>query len=76
MQGTQQLAYLSQAKAWEMSQTVPYRQYWMATLKDRHNCYVCDNLAIGALEFMDENGICESVSWFCDLHHPVLALVD
>jgi hypothetical protein len=59
-----------------MSQTVLYRQYWMATLKDRHKCFSCGNLAISALECQDKNGICESVSWFCDLHHPVLALVD
>jgi hypothetical protein len=59
-----------------MSQTVLYRQYWMATLNARHNCYVCDNLAISALEFKNKNEICESVSWFCDLHHPFLALVD
>jgi hypothetical protein len=24
-----------------MSQTVLYRQYWMAMLKDRQSCYVC-----------------------------------
>jgi hypothetical protein len=48
MQGTQQLAYLSQAKAWEMSQTVPYRQYWMATLKDRQVCQIWGELALFA----------------------------
>jgi hypothetical protein len=38
----------------------------MATLKDRHKCCVCGNLATSALEFQDENGICNSVIWFCD----------
>ena len=65
------MAHLSQAKACEMSQARHYCQYWMATLKDRHKCLSCGNLAIGALEFMDENGICESVSWFCGQHLSV-----
>ena len=51
-----------------MSQIVVYRQYWMATLKDRHYCQICGDLAITALEFVDKNGIRESVSWFCDPH--------
>ena len=51
-----------------MSQVILYRQYWMATLKDRHCCQICGELAISALEFVDKNGMCESVSWFCDLH--------
>ena len=54
-----------------MSQTVLYRQYWMATLKDRHKCFSCGNLAISALEFMDENGICQSVTWFCSQDSPL-----
>ena len=54
-----------------MSQVILYRQYWMATLKDRHTCQICCELAISALEFVDKNGMCESVSWFCDLHLPI-----
>ena len=38
----------------------------MATLKDRHICQICNGLAINALEFKDENGKCNSVSWFCN----------
>ena len=48
-----------------MIRIVQYRQYWMATLKDRHMCCVCGSLGINALEFLDENEICRSVSWFC-----------
>jgi hypothetical protein len=54
-----------------MSQVVRYRQYWMATLKDRHCCQICGELAISALEYVDKNGICESVNWLCDQHLPV-----
>jgi hypothetical protein len=43
-----------------MSRSVLYRMYWMATLKDRHKCCVCGNLATSALEFQDENGISNS----------------
>ena len=60
------MAYLSQAKACEMSRTVLYRQYWMATLKARNGCETCGDLAINALEVLDEHGTCVSVSWFCD----------
>ena len=56
-----------------MSQIVVYRQYWMATLNDRHCCQICGDLAVTALEFVDKNGICESVGWFCDRHIPRLA---
>ena len=56
-----------------MSQIVVYRQYWMATLKDRHCCQICGDLALTALEFVDKNGICESVSWFCARDIPRLA---
>ncbi len=49
-----------------MSQVIWYRQNWMATLKDHHVCQVFNELAINALEFKDENGTCNSVSWFCD----------
>lgn len=51
-----------------MSQVIRYRQHWMATLRDRPVCKICNELAINALEFMDENGTCNSVSWFCDQH--------
>ena len=54
-----------------MNQVILYRQYWMTTLKDRHFCQVCGELAISALEFVDKNGICELVSWICDRHLPV-----
>ena len=54
-----------------MSQVILYRQYWMATLKDRHCCQICGELAISALEFVDKNGMCESVSWFCNPHLPI-----
>ena len=57
-----------------MSQARHYRQYWMATLKDRHKCFSCGNLAISALEFMDENGICQSVIWFCDKEYSRKAI--
>jgi hypothetical protein len=56
-----------------MSWVILYRQYWMATLKDRHYCQICGELAISALEFVDKNGMCESVSWFCARDIPRLA---
>jgi hypothetical protein len=46
----------------------------MATLKDRHKCCVCGNLAINALEFKDKNGICQSVIWFCDKEYSRKAI--
>jgi hypothetical protein len=49
-----------------MSQIVRYRQYWMATLKDRHQCQMCGELAVNAFEFVGEEGICELVTWLCD----------
>jgi hypothetical protein len=51
-----------------MSQVILNRQYWMATLKDWHCCQICGELAISALECLDKNGMCQSVSWFCDQH--------
>ena len=65
------MAHVHHVKAGEMTQVVRYRQYWMATLKDRHWCQICGEFAISALEFVDKNGMCESVSWLCDLHLPV-----
>jgi hypothetical protein len=49
-----------------MSQILYYRQHWMATLKARNSCETCVNLAINALEVLDEHGTCASVSWYCD----------
>ena len=57
-----------------MSPVILYRQYWMATLKDRHCCQVCGELAISALECVDKNGIRESVSWLCDQDFSNLAV--
>ena len=66
MQGTQQLANLYQAKTGKMSQVVRYRQYWMATLKDRHWCQICGELAINAVEYVRDDGICERIVWHCN----------
>ena len=49
-----------------MSQVILYRQYWMATLKDRHCCQFCGELAINALEYVDKSGMCTKVVWLCD----------
>ena len=68
------MAHVHHVKAGEMTQVVRYRQYWMATLKDRHWCQICGELAISALEFVDKNGMCESVSWFCDQDFSNLAV--
>ena len=54
-----------------MSEILLYRQYWMATIKGRQNCQICGDLAINALAFVDENGTCESVVWFCDQDLPM-----
>ncbi len=57
-----------------MSQKFRYRQYWMATLKDRHQCQRWGELAINALELVDDYGTCETVSWFCDRDLPNLVI--
>ena len=57
-----------------MSQVILYRQSWMATLKDRRVCQICNDLAINSLEFKDENGTCNSVSWFLRLRPSVCGL--
>jgi hypothetical protein len=49
-----------------MSQILCYRQHWMATLKARNSCETCGNLAINALDDLDEHGTCVSVSWYRD----------
>ena len=54
-----------------MSRVEFYRQYWMATLRDRNCCQICGELAINALEYLDKHCTYESISWFCDQHLPV-----
>jgi len=49
-----------------VSEIVVYRQYWMATIKDRHCCQICGELAINAFEYVDKNGTCTKVVWLCD----------
>ena len=51
-----------------MSRKIKYRQYWMSTLKDRHNCQMCGELVINAVFIKRSfNGV-EGISWFCDLN--------
>jgi hypothetical protein len=57
-----------------MSQITLYRQHWMATLKERHSCNCCGELAINAFESLNESGICQSVIWFCDEHQRIFGL--
>jgi hypothetical protein len=68
MQGTQQLAHVYQVKTRQMTQILRYRQYWMATLKRRHCCQMCGDLAINAESFELDNGVLDNVNWFCDEH--------
>ena len=51
-----------------MSQVILYRQYWMATLKDRHCCQICGDLAVNAEYLESDNGVIDSVNWVCDVH--------
>jgi hypothetical protein len=51
-----------------MSQVARYRQYWMATLKDRHDCNICGELAVNAEYLETDNGVIQSVDWVCDAH--------
>ena len=51
-----------------MSQVVRYCQYWMATLKDRHCCQICGDLAVNAEYLELDNGVIDSVNWVCDVH--------
>jgi hypothetical protein len=51
-----------------MSQILRYRQYWMATLKVRHACIECGELAIYAKYSFPLNGTIEGVSWYCHEH--------
>ena len=65
---TQQLADIHQAEVWKVSQIMVYRQYWMATLKDRRSCEVCGDLAVNAEYFESENGDTCNIKWVCDSH--------
>ena len=51
-----------------MTQVVRYRQYWMATIKDRHDCNTCGELAVNAEYLETDNGVIRSVNWVCDSH--------
>lgn len=57
-----------QAMAHKMSQILRYRQYLMATLKVRHNCDICGELAVNAEYLETDNGVIRSVDWVCDSH--------
>jgi hypothetical protein len=46
-----------------MSKFVRYRQFWMATLKDRHQCQKCGELAVNALYLNSDNGVINRGSW-------------
>ena len=58
-----------------MSQVMRYRQYWMATLKDRHCCQICGELAVSAFWVMQENDQIEKIYWLCDDHISWTTLV-
>ena len=47
-----------------MSQILYYRQHWMATLKERHVCKVCGELAKNAT-WTEVDGIICNVNWYC-----------
>jgi hypothetical protein len=51
-----------------MSQIFRYRQYWMATLKVRHDCNMCGELAVNAEYLESDNGVIHCVEWVCDAH--------
>lgn len=51
-----------------MRQVILYRQYWMATLKVRHDCNICGELAVNAEYLELDNGVIRSVDWVCDSH--------
>jgi hypothetical protein len=58
-----------------MSQVVRYRQYWMATLKERHVCQICGDIAIYAKYLDDGRSGPREVKWLCgvcnDLDHQI-----
>ena len=51
-----------------MSEILRYRQYWMATLKVRHDCNICGELAVNAEYLESDIGVIRSVDWVCDSH--------
>ena len=51
-----------------MSQILFYRQYWLATLKDRHICASCGVVATFAKYSENEDGRTINVSWLCVNH--------
>ena len=59
------MAYLPQAKARNVSQIFQYRQYWMATLKERHVCQICGDMAIDAKYVDDGRSGPREVKWLC-----------
>lgn len=59
------MAYLPQAKARNVSQIFQYRQYWMATLKERHVCQICGDMAIDAKYVDDGRSGPRGVRWLC-----------
>ena len=51
-----------------MSQILRYRQYWMATLKDRHACQICGDLAVNAQYTVGDCEVIKQVIWSCIPH--------
>jgi|688.fasta_scaffold1958848_1 hypothetical protein len=51
-----------------MSQILLYRQYWLATLNDRHDCNICGELAVNAEYLESDNVDIGSIDWVCDAH--------
>jgi hypothetical protein len=62
---------LYQDEVGKMSQIEVYRQHWMATLKDRHNCHICCELAVNAEYSESQNGHIFGIQWVCDTHRGV-----
>ena len=56
-----------------MSKTIRYRQYWMATLKNRHACSSCGVLALNAEYEISAVEIARNVVWLCDEHLSVVS---
>ena len=72
MQGTRQLADIFEAEVWKMRTKTRYRQYWMATLKGRHPCIVCGQLAVNAEYLETDAGVISKVEWICDSHLNII----
>lgn len=51
-----------------MRKTSRYRQHWMATIRDRHTCVICEVFAVSAKYIEVNNGEIENVKWLCDAH--------